>query len=74
MNTTIERLEQIETERMQTMSDPAFQNWMSNLNISRSYEDPEGRFRAMDMMGSYDFGKKIEKNLVVSEINRIFTK
>ena len=74
MNTTIERLEQIESERMQTMSDPAFRNWMSNLNVSRSYEDPEGRFRAMDMMGSYDFGKKIEKNLVDSAIYRIFTK
>ena len=74
MNTTIERLEQIERERMQTMSDPAFQNWMSNLNISRSYEDPEGRFRAMDMMGSYDFGKNIQINLVDSGNYRIFTK
>lgn len=74
MNTTIERLEQIETERSLTMSDPAFRNWMSNLNVSRSYEDPEGRFRAMDMMGSYDFGKNIKKNLVDSAIIRIFTK
>ena len=58
MNTTIERLEQIESERMQTMSDPAFHNWMKNLNVSQSYEDPEGKLKARDMMASYGQPKK----------------
>ena len=74
MNTTIERLEQIEMERNLTMSDPAFQNWVNSLNVSSSYTNREGIHRANEMMGSYDFGKKIEINLVDSAIYRIFTK
>ena len=41
--TSLERLEQIEMERATTFSDPNFQAWMKELNVSRSYSDPEPR-------------------------------
>jgi hypothetical protein len=60
MHITIERMEEIELERNETMSDPAFQNWMSNLNVSQSYEDPEGKIKAREVQSQYDV-KKYQK-------------
>ncbi len=54
------KLEQLELERNQTMSDPAFQNWMRNLNVSQSYEDPTLRLNAKDVQSQYDV-KKYQK-------------
>lgn len=50
----VERMEEIEKERNETMSDPAFQNWMRNLNVSQSYEDPEGKIKAREVQSQYD--------------------
>lgn len=55
MNTTtiipdIERMAEIESEREATMGTMEFQNWMAELNVSRSYTDREGILRANDMM------------------------
>lgn len=50
MNTSIERLEEIEFERIQTQSNPAYQDWVKNLNVSRLHIDREGILRANDMM------------------------
>ncbi len=58
--TTIEKMEQLELERNQTMSVPAFQNWMRNLNVSQSYEDPTLRLNAKDVQSQYDV-KKYQK-------------
>lgn len=58
--TTIEKMEQLELERNQTMSDPAFQNWMRNLNVSQSYEDPTLRLNGKDVQSQYDV-KKYQK-------------
>lgn len=60
MMTTIEKMEQLEFERNQTMSDPAFQNWMRNLNVSQSYEDPTLRLNGKDVQSQYDV-KKYQK-------------
>ena len=60
MMTTIERMEQLELERNETMSDPAFQNWMRNLNVSQSYEDPTLRLNGKDVQSQYDV-KKYQK-------------
>jgi len=54
-NITIERLEQIEQERFQTMADKQFQQWMKQLNVSQSYSEPTGRLKARDMNQQYDF-------------------
>jgi len=60
MMTTIEKMEQLELERNETMSDPAFQNWMRNLNVSQSYEDPTLRLNGKDVQSQYDV-KKYQK-------------
>ena len=74
MTTTYERLEQIEWERNEVMGSVEFHNWCTELGVSSSYCNREGIHRANEMMGSYDFGKNIEINLVDSENSRIFTK
>ena len=55
MNVSIERLEQIEQERLKTMSDKKFQKWMKQLNVSQSYSEPTGRLNARDMNNQYDY-------------------
>jgi hypothetical protein len=57
INTTIERLEQIENEREQTMMDKQFQQWMKKLNVSRLYTDKTGVLRANELMDQYDLSK-----------------
>jgi hypothetical protein len=51
---SLERLEEIEQERATTQSDPEFQSWMIQLNISRMYIDRDinrdGIVRANQMM------------------------
>jgi len=74
MITTYERLEQIELERNEVMGSVEFSEWCKELGVSSSYCNRESIHRANEMMGSYDFGKKIEINLVESENSRIFTK
>lgn len=54
-NITIERLEQIEQERQEVIGDPAYQQWMRELNVSQSYSEPIGRLNARDMNQQYDF-------------------
>jgi hypothetical protein len=55
MNITIERLEQIEYERLETIQDINYQNWVKELNVSRSYSNPESMFNARDIMNQYDY-------------------
>jgi hypothetical protein len=59
MNTTIERLIEIDSEREATMSDVDFQRWMKELNISASCINKDPIFRATEMMKDYDFSKLV---------------
>lgn len=43
-------IEKLEEEREQTMLDPKFQEWMSNLGVSQSYEDISLRLSSRDKM------------------------
>jgi len=54
-NVSAERFEQIEKEREQIMSDPNYQNWVKELNVSRSYVDPTPILNARDMMEEYKY-------------------
>jgi hypothetical protein len=54
-NITIERLEQIEQERFQTMADKKFQQWMKQLNVSQSYSEPTSKLNAREMNNQYDY-------------------
>ena len=49
----IELLEQVEMERNETMSDPMFQQWMMELHVSQSYEDPTLKLNARDVQSQY---------------------
>lgn len=49
----IEKLELIEVERNETMSNPLFQQWMRELNVSQSYEDPTYKLNARDVQSQY---------------------
>ena len=51
---SIERLEQIEQERNQTIVDPNFQQWMQPLGVSSSYNEPSGILNARHMMSLWD--------------------
>ena len=66
MNTTIDRLLEIESEREQTMSDPSFQNWMKDLGVSVVYKDREPVLRAREMNADYDFFKLFGKSGLMS--------
>ena len=54
-NITIERLEQIEQERQEVIGDPAYQQWMRELNVSQSYSEPTGKLNACDMNNQYNY-------------------
>jgi hypothetical protein len=60
MNVDVTQWERLEKERELTMSDPKFQQWMSELNVSQSYEDPTLKLNARDVQSQYDV-KKYQK-------------
>jgi hypothetical protein len=55
MNITIERLQEIETQRQATIADPAFAKWMQELNVSRSYSDPTSRLNGAELSSQYNY-------------------
>lgn len=70
ITTSIERLEEIESERSQVMSDPNFQAWMKDLNVSQSYVNPEPKHRAKEMMALWT-GTKGELNSFLSVLDKV---
>lgn len=57
MNITVERLQEIEQEREQTQSDPNFQKWFKQMNVSRMHVDINSLLKAKDLMDQYDYSK-----------------
>ena len=51
------KMQDIEKERNETMGSLEFQNWMKDLNVSQSYEDPTLKYNANDLMNQYDTKK-----------------
>ena len=72
MNTTTERLIEIENERAQTMSDPSFQSWMKDLGVGSVYRNPEPRHRARDLNAKYNFSKLFPKAKLDSYLGLLF--
>jgi hypothetical protein len=58
ITTSIERLEQIETERQETFYSEAFQQWTSSLNVSRLYTNPEPLLNAREMNKEYNYQRE----------------
>ena len=51
----LEKYEALEQERNETIADPLYQQWMSELNVSQSYEDRSGIIRANELNAQYDY-------------------
>ena len=51
----LEKYEVLERERNNTFADPNFQSWVSELNVSQSYEDRGGIVRANELNRQYDY-------------------
>ena len=53
-NITVERLEQIQQERDQTMADVAYQRWMQELKVASLYVDRQLIHNAQQAMQEWD--------------------
>ena len=51
----LEKYEQLELERNNTIADPLYQQWMSELKVSSSYSDREGIIRANELNNQYTY-------------------
>ena len=60
--TDVQQYEKLEAERAQTMLDPNYQKWMSELNVSRSYVEPSGYIRAKELNSQYDYSNLSSKS------------
>lgn len=47
-------MQEIEKQRNETMATLEFQQWMKDLRVSQSYEDPTLKHNALDLMNQYD--------------------
>ena len=51
----LEKYEVLEQERNNTIADPLYQQWMSELGVSSSYWDREGIIRANELNNQYTY-------------------
>ena len=51
----LEKWELLELERNNTLADPLYQQWMSELGVSSSYSDREGIIRANELNNQYTY-------------------
>jgi hypothetical protein len=72
----LEKYEVLERERNNTIADPLYQQWMSELNVSQSYEDRGGIIRANELNRQYEYsnlnGNKSAKRGIVYNIISLF--
>ena len=72
----LEKWELLESERSNTIADPLYQQWMSELGVSSSYSDREGIIRANELNRQYEYsnlnGNKSAKRGIVYNIISLF--
>ena len=68
----LEKYEQLEQERNNTTADKEFQQWMSELNVSQSYEDRGGIVRANELNAQYDYSRSNSKGNIVTNVINLF--
>ncbi len=68
----LEKYEQLEMERNSTYADTGFQQWVSELNISQSYEDRGGILRANELNSQYDYSVSNNGGNIVTNILSLF--
>jgi len=67
----LEKYEVLEQERNNTIADPLYQQWMSELKVSSSYTDRGGIIRANELNRQYEYstlGKNKTPKFSVSSI------
>jgi hypothetical protein len=60
--------DELETERITTMLDPKYQQWVSEFNISQSYSDPSGLIRARELNEQYNYSNS--ESIVLNFLKR----
>ena len=68
----LEKQEQLEMERATTYADSQYQQWMSELNVSQSYEDRSGIVRANELNSQYDWSVGNTKPNIVTNVINLF--
>ena len=68
----LEKYEVLEMDRNRTYADKGFQQWVSELNISQSYEDRGGILRANEINNQYDYSVSNSKGNIVTNILSLF--
>ena len=72
----LEKYEALEQERNETIAGPLYQQWMSELNVSQSYEDRTGIIRANELNRQYSYsnlnGNNSAKTGIVYNIISLF--
>jgi regulatory protein YycH of two-component signal transduction system YycFG len=72
----LEKYEVLERERSNTIADPLYQQWMSELNVSQSYEDRGGIIRANELNRQYEYsnlnGNNSAKTGIVYSVLSLF--
>ena len=68
----LEKWEQLEMDRATTYADSEFQKWMSELNVSQSYEDRSGIVRANELNSQYDWSVGNTKPNIVTNVINLF--
>lgn len=58
----LSKIEQLEFERQSTLVSEGYQQWAKELNVSRSYVEPDGFIKAREMNQQYDFGNYTPKS------------
>ena len=54
LKTSLERLQEIENERVQTNNDPLFHEWLKQLHVSRLHIRRDGLDRAKEIMEQWN--------------------
>ena len=54
--------EELDNQRESTMLSPEFQKWKQEFNVSRSYVDPSGIYRAKELNSQYDYSNLSPKS------------
>lgn len=62
----IQAYQVLEERRTATMLDPAYQQWVMELNISQSYVDPEGTIKAKYLNDQYSFSTSEPKSPILN--------
>jgi hypothetical protein len=65
----LEKLQELEDIRLETMASKAFQEWSNSLNVSRLHTNKEPLLRADLLNSQYDYS---QKNKVASLIKRLY--